>query len=129
MALKTYNTIKAAMSVCLADASRIMNELELEPSSEDIRAAGIAMFIEVQRAGIEPSDQMRFVAKCYDLAPVVGNYHFKAVLADIGDADNPAQVRDLEAMKTVMRELLSLVPQEGTPNEPATPPANPGEGE
>jgi hypothetical protein len=129
MALKTYNTIKASMAVCLADASRIMNELNLEPSSEDIRAAGIAMFIEVQRTGIEPSDQMRFVSKCYDLAPVVGDYDFKTTLADFGDADNPAQVIDLDVMKKVMRELLSLVPQEGTPNEPATPPANPGEGE
>lgn len=104
MATKTYSTIKASMAVCMADAEEIARQMTIDPTSEDIRACGIAMFIEFGRSGADHTDRMRFVARCYDLLPALGEDRYKMVLSEFG-ANSPTDILDLETMKAVAQSM------------------------
>lgn len=118
MATKNYSQIKSVMAVCMADAEEISRQMTIDPTSEDIRACGIAMFIEAGKAAIDLTDRMRFVARCYDLVPALGEDRYKMVLAEFG-ANSPTDILDLETMKAVAQSMA-----EEAANSPN---ANPGD--
>lgn len=101
----SYNDLRALLSVTLADAEEMSRHSSTAPTSEDIRALGITLFIEARRSQVVLPDRVRFVSKCYELLPVLGEINYRMVLEEFG-VTSPADILDLEIMKSFTESLV-----------------------
>lgn len=68
----TFADLTSLMAACLKEAQDALSCL-LDPSSEDVRAVGITLFIEARRCGMQTDPKVRFRKKARELEQELNN--------------------------------------------------------
>ena len=99
-----YFDLISTMALCLYDAERMTAQGTPEYTSEDVRAIGISLFIEMRRAQIVLPDKVRFIARCHELLTLIGEDKFQLTLHDHGFTA-PTEVDDVKVMAAIINSL------------------------
>ena len=100
----SYFDVISTMTLCLYDAERMTAQGTPEYTSEDVRAIGISLFIEMRRAQIVLPDKVRFLARCHELLTRVGEDKFQITLQEFG-VMAPTEVNDIKVMASIVNSL------------------------
>lgn len=100
----SYFDLISTMALALYDAERMTAQGTPEYTSEDVRAIGITLFIEMRRAQLVLPDKVRFIARCHELLTLVGEDKFQITLQEFG-ATAPTEVNDVKTMAAIINSL------------------------